>query len=101
MSKFRLEVESTKSKTGLHAIRKIIVVFRKGKEEIINEPLIEGKGTYKIGKSGYASLNLEPNEYIVHIILVRNLKNRVKGRFKVYNYEGQEMLEVKYEKLKI
>jgi hypothetical protein len=101
MGKLKLEVESTKSKSGLHAMRKMIVVFKKGKEEIINEPAEEGKGTYKTGKSGYVNLNLEPNEYAVHIVLVRNLKNRVKGRFKVYNHEGQEMLEVKYEKLKI
>ncbi|AFZ70333.1 hypothetical protein Calag_0575 [Caldisphaera lagunensis DSM 15908] len=101
MGKIKLEVESTKSKTGLHAMRRMVVIIRKDKEEIIKDPIEEGKGTYKEGKSGYVNLNLNPNEYAVHVILVRNPKNKVKGRFIVYDHEGKALLEVKYEKLKI
>ncbi|MGC8621814.1 MAG: hypothetical protein ACP5I6_01870 [Caldisphaera sp.] len=102
MTELSFDVESTKSKTGLHAMRKIVVLIKKGKEiETIANPSKDDKGTYKKGKAGKVTLRLNINEYAVHVTLVKNPKNRIKGRLKVYNCDAQEVLEVKYEKLKI
>ncbi len=101
MSPLSFEVELTKSKTGLHTIKKALVVLGRGNTRLISSPEKQGRGTYKVGIAGLVTINLEPGEYAVHVVLTKNPKNKVRGRFKVYDHEGHEVLEVKYEKLKI
>ncbi|MCE4608076.1 MAG: hypothetical protein F7B61_03855 [Caldisphaeraceae archaeon] len=101
MFQLSFEVELTKSKTGLHTIRKTLVALGKDGTRLISNPEKQGRGTYKVGIAGLVTINLEPGEYAVHVILTKNPKNKVRGRFKVYSHEGHEVLEVKYEKLKI
>ena len=97
----QLPVELTKSRSGLHARRSVVVVLGKGRQEVISRPTRPGKGTYSRGEAGVASVKLGKGEVAVHVSLTMGPRKRVKGVISVYDESGAERLRVKYERLKI
>ncbi len=97
----QLPVELTKSRSGLHARRSVIVVLGKGRQEVISKPTRSGKGTYSKGEAGVASVTLGRGEVAVHVSLTMGPRKRVKGVISVYDESGVERLRAKYERLKI
>ena len=91
----RLPVEMTKSRTGRHAARKIVVIVPpEGKARIISKPDIRDRGvaTYARGWAGWA--NVEGGSYTVLFRLVRGPSGRVSGEVTVYGPQGDPLLEM-------
>jgi len=98
----KLLVEATKSRTNLHAARKLAIVFLpSGNYEVYEKPEIKGKGTYARGVAGYVSLNPPKGSLISHVNLVLNPRRRVSGRIRVYSSEGLLVLEAVLRKRKV
>lgn len=101
MTSVTLTVEATKSRTGLHAARSVVLVIEGDQVSIISRPVIPGKGTYSRGTAGYVEVEVPPNGVIVHFWLVLNPRRRVKGVIRVYGFDGQPVLEARLAKRKI
>ncbi|QIW24140.1 hypothetical protein EWF20_08295 [Sulfolobus sp. S-194] len=93
-------LENSKSKSGKHAIRTLIYViegdnFYEFKSFKIKKQI---QGIYRVGEAQLVDL---PNDKtFVYIYLIKNIKNRVKGKVIVYN-NGQIGLVMNYRKLKL
>ncbi|MGC9071780.1 MAG: hypothetical protein ACP5HK_03675 [Acidilobus sp.] len=96
-----LPVELTRSRSGLHARRSVVVVLGHERQEIVSKPARQGKGTYSRGEAGQATVRLSKGEVAVYIVLTIGPRKRVKGLISVYDDSGLERLRVKYERLKI
>jgi hypothetical protein len=96
-----LPVELTKSRTGLHARRSVVVILGHGRQEVISKPVKPGKGTYSRGEAGTVTVTLNKGEVAVLASLTMGLRRRVKGLFMVYDDSGALRLKVKYERLKL
>ncbi len=102
LGKLELLVEATKSKTGLHAARSIIIIISHDKKiKIIDRPESPAKGTYSRGTAGLTSINLEPGEVAVYARLILNPEGHVSGRFIVYSHENKPILEARLRKRKV
>ncbi len=97
----QLPVELTRSRSGLHARRSIIVVLGGARQDVISRPTRPGKGTYSRGEAGVASVSLGRGELAVLVTLTMGPRRRVKGFLAVYDDSGAERLRVKYERLKV
>lgn len=91
MAKVKLFFESTKSRSGLHAARRLAVRVVSGSVEVVDPAVSGGKGTYSRGRAGYVEVDPQGG-YIVYVELVRNSQGRVKGRFTVYDATGEARL---------
>jgi hypothetical protein len=60
-----LPVELTKSRTGLHARRSVIVILGHNRQEVISKPVKPGKGTYSRGEAGTVTVTLNKGEVAV------------------------------------
>jgi len=96
----RLVVEASKSRSGLHAERKLAFVVRGGE-------LVEVKGgepvkpVYSRGEARVARVNLRPGELAVQVRLVRNPRGRVRGYIAVFDHGGVEVYRVVVRKRKV
>ncbi|MEB3846742.1 MAG: hypothetical protein GSR74_02050 [Desulfurococcales archaeon] len=100
-SKLELPVEATKSITGLHASRSLVIILNDNQYSIIEKPSKTGPGTYKRGVAGTTSVTLPPGSLAVHVNVVLNPRGHVKGRFRVYSYDGRLLLEAVMRRRKI
>lgn len=98
MAKLSLSVEATKSRSGLHAARSIVIVFTGDTARLIENPETPGKGTYSRGQAG--TVSVEASRVVVHARLTLNPRKRVKGYFTVYA-GGSEVLRAKLSKRKV
>ncbi len=102
MTKLELPVEATKSVSGLHAARAVVVLIHgDGSTEIISKPSVQGHGTYRRGVAGVVKLEIPPGSLAIHAWLILNSKGHIKGLFKVYNDKGELVLEARLTKRKI
>lgn len=96
MPGLRLPVELTRSRSGRHAARQIVVVVEgRGRSRVLGRPetLDRGASTYARGQAGYVTV--EPVEgYVVHFRLVRGPGGRVSGEIRVYSPDGRELLSM-------
>jgi hypothetical protein len=92
----------TKSRTGKHAARKIVIVYTAdGERRVYWKPAQNmGKGTYSRGIAGIVEVP-ENAEYVVLAYLVRNGRGHVKGWISVYSSRGDELLKVKLYRRKL
>ncbi|BFI74198.1 hypothetical protein [Sulfurisphaera ohwakuensis] len=93
-------LENSKSKSGKHAIRTLIYViegenFYEFKSFKTKKKL---QGIYKVGEAQL--IDLPSDKTFVYIYLIKNIKNRVKGKVIVYD-NGQISLVMNYRKLKL
>ncbi|MEM0497264.1 MAG: hypothetical protein QXR22_03595 [Acidilobaceae archaeon] len=98
----KLVIEASKSRSGLHAERKIaFIVGEKG--EIVEargsgEPV---KPVYSIGEAKMITVNITPKQLAVQVRLVKGLRDRVKGYIAIYDYMGREVYRVVIRKRKL
>ena len=80
-----LPVEMTRSRSGGHARRCVVVVLERGSARIIGRPEMPGaSGTYSRGTAGLVRVP-EAAEAAVHACLVLNTRGHVKGVLTVYD----------------
>ena len=91
MAGVELFFESTKSRSGLHAARRLAVRIVGGKVEVVDPAVSGARGTYSRGRAGYARVDPQGG-YFVYVELVRDPRGRVKGRFTVYDSSGEPRL---------
>ena len=96
----RLLFESTKSRSGLHAARRLAVRVSGGRVEVVDPAPRGARGTYSRGRAGYATVD-PGGGYLVYVELVRDPRGRVRGRFTVYDSQGEERLVAVLRKRKI
>ncbi|MEB3861782.1 MAG: hypothetical protein GSR84_06140 [Desulfurococcales archaeon] len=90
MARLTFRVEATKSKSGVHAERRLVIVFRSnGRVERIITGGDRVKGTYSRGSAWISSIDLEPGDVAVYIRLVRGPRGRIGGYAEVYDHEGK------------
>jgi len=97
----RLLFENTRSRSGLHAARRIAVRVSSGGVEVVDPPVAGGRGTYASGRAGWADVSLAPGEYLVYLALVRDPRGRVSGRITVYDHQGVPVLEAVLRRRKV
>ena len=102
-SRLELSVEATKSLSGKHAARKIIILYKSdGSKLLIDKPTNQGeRGTYKRGIAGKVEVIPDDIEYVVEAYLVLNPQGRLKGWFNVYDKNGRSLLYAILRKRKI
>ena len=91
----RLPVEKSKSRTGKHAARRLVVVVGKdGSTRIIQKPERPDRSvsTYSIGEAGW--VDLKADGYAVLFRLVRGPSGRISGEVSVYSPGGEPLLEM-------
>ncbi len=98
-----LRVEKSKSRTGKHAVRDIVLIINNNGD--ILEPKYRSMQKtgpiYSKGEAYIVSFNVPENHYAVQVHLVRNLRGHVKGYIEVYDHDGRLVYRVVYHKLKI
>jgi hypothetical protein len=96
--------ELTKSRTGKHACRRIaFIVNEEGdiRELSVGEPCEPCK-TYSKGEAKKLNVpDINKNEYLVTVRLVKNFRNHVSGEIIVYDAEMKPVYRAVYRKLKI
>jgi len=95
----RIRIENSRSRTGKHACRALaLIVSKEGSE--IREPTAlrteEVKPLYSDGSARYIYIDLKSNELLVYVMLIKNLRNEVKGYIEVYTLNGNKVFRVKY-----
>ncbi|MCE4628108.1 MAG: hypothetical protein F7C34_03045 [Desulfurococcales archaeon] len=96
MPEVRLPVELTRSRTGRHAARQIVVIVEgRGRSRVLGRPetLDRGVATYTRGQAGYVLLKGFEG-YAVHFRLVRGPGGRISGEIRVYSPDGREFLSM-------
>lgn len=99
MAELSLPVEATRSRSGLHAARSIVVVFAGSGARLIEKPEEPGRGTYARGPAGTVRVDASGG-VVVHAWLTLNPRRRVKGYFTVYA-GGGEVLRAKLSRRKV
>ena len=98
-----LKIESSKSRTGKHVLRSMVLIngkdegllsINKIREAIVGEEQV--KPTYRRGWAKKIDVKLEHGDYLIHIWFVKNLWGKVKGYISVYNHRGELVYRAKY-----
>lgn len=93
-SEVRLRIEKSRSRTGKHAFRALVLeVCGGGIREAKPRRRVRVKPVYSRGEAFEGIF--EAKCILVHLSLVKNLRNKVKGIIRVF-HEGREVLRVKY-----
>ncbi len=78
-------VEASKSRKGLHAARRLVIVYSAGEgRKIITTGGRRAKPTYSRGHAFMAPVEARPGDVVVYASLVRGPRDRVKGFLEVY-----------------
>lgn len=85
-----LIVESSKSRSGLHAERKIALIYSGGRLYEPSGATRPVKPRYARGSASAISVSLRPGEYAVQLRLVRGPRGKVKGYIKIIDSSGKE-----------
>ncbi len=98
----RVAVEMTRSRSGRHASRRLLIVFRGGRTEVISAPEERRPDlkTYARGLAGEVEIPKDA-EVAVYVSLVRNPRGHVKGYFDVLSPQGQLLLRMKLVRRKL
>ncbi|MEM1873555.1 MAG: hypothetical protein QXF57_03080 [Acidilobaceae archaeon] len=88
----KLLIESSRSRRGKHAERKIAFIVSKDHVRVLDESYCSQgrpmKPTYSKGRACELEVEVAPGSYAVQLRLVRNLWGRVKGCISVYDASG-------------
>ncbi|RLG87291.1 MAG: hypothetical protein DRO15_05105 [Thermoprotei archaeon] len=98
----KLIEELSKSKSKRHAIRRMGFIVKETCE--IERPRgrsIPIKPLYAQGEAHEVYVNIPPDAYAVQLIMIKCLRNRVKGCIEVFSSDGRLLLRVKYQKFKV
>lgn len=101
MARLQLPVEATKSRSGLHAARSIILVIHGDSVRVIDKPTHPGRGTYSRGTAGLAEVDVPEGGVLVHAWLILNPRGHVKGLLRVYDSSGKLVLAARLSRRKI
>lgn len=93
--------EKSESRRGLHKRRRLALVIDHGQVGQARGERIASKPLYAVGEA--YSVRVRPSQDVlyVQVDLVMNPRRRVKGTIEIYTPSGEEILGVKYEKLKL
>ncbi len=96
-------VEASKSRSGLHAARGVVVlVSPTGEARLLDvKPALPGRGTYTRGWGSPVEVNVPDGWFLVNAWLVLNSRGHVSGIFRVYNSSGDEVLRARLRRRKI
>ncbi len=96
-------MEKSKSRRGKHVIvRKVFIVSRHGEVREVSGPRLgAAEKTYSRGEAYRVRVEPGNNEVVVYAVLVRGLRNRVKGYFEVYDKDGVLLYRAVYRRLKL
>jgi len=99
----RFLVELSRSKTGKHAIRRaLFVIDENGDVKLVKKDGVPVKPTYVKGSASLVEINgLKKGEFLVYVVIVRNLRNHLKGFVEVYDWEGRMVYRAVYRRLKM
>ena len=95
--------EYSKSRSGKHILRRIILLYikdkgliplSKAKDRIVR--VEEASKTYRRGKARKYFVKLMHGDYLIDARFVKNFLGRVKGEIKIYNYKGELVYKAKY-----
>ncbi len=95
--------ELSKSRSGRHAVRRIVLVASRSRGVRVPEgPRREARPLYAVGEARIVEpRGLGEDEVIVYVHLVRNPRGRVKGFMEVYGADGALLYRAVYRKLKL
>lgn len=96
-----LIVESSKSRSGIHAERKIAFIYSHGKLLEPSGPTRPVRPVYAKGSASAISVSLKPGEYAIQLRLVRNARGSVKGRLRIFDSSGREVYSATIRKRKM
>ncbi|MEB3779472.1 MAG: hypothetical protein GSR85_04495 [Desulfurococcales archaeon] len=103
MARLELIVEASKSRSGLHAERKLaLIVDAGGRVRRVDERVgAPSDRVYSRGYSRRIKVELKPGEFGVQVRLVKNSRGHVKGAITVYSHKGDIILEAVMRRRKI
>lgn len=102
MGKVRLTIEASKSRSGLHAERRLAFIVRGGVElEEVKGEGVKVDPVYSRGDARSIEVNLSPGDYAVQVRLVRGLRGRVKGYIIVLDSSGNVVYKSVLRKRKV
>ncbi|MCE4617118.1 MAG: hypothetical protein F7C32_00835 [Desulfurococcales archaeon] len=100
----RFIVELSRSKTGKHAIRRaLFIVSEDGRVKLFDSKGTPVKPTYVKGSATLVNVKntLKKGEFLVYVVMIKNLRGHLKGFFEVYDWEGRIVYRAKYHRLKL
>ncbi len=84
-----MTIEASKSRSGLHAERKLAFIVRGGvKLEEVKGEGVKVKPVYSRGDARSIEVSLSPGDYAAHVRLVRGPRGRVKGYITILDSSG-------------
>ncbi len=102
MTVLRFTVEASKSRTGHHAERRLVLVFRgKSGIEAVASGDPGGSKTYSRGRSWTASIELGVGDVVVYVRLNRRGKAFITGWFEVYDHNGRMVFKAVLRRRKV
>jgi len=96
-----LEFEATRSRSGLHAARRLAVVVGRGGVRVVEDGPMPGRGRYVVGRASRGVVEAAGDEVIVYFDLRRGPRGQVKGRITVYSPSGAPLLEAVLRRRKV
>ena len=101
--KLKLIEELSKSRSGRHAVRRLILIVSRHKDvrsaKCSKTRLV--KSVYSRGWAQECVVELGEDEYAVQVYLVKNLYGHVKGVIEVYRSDGTMVFRAVYRRLKL
>ncbi len=96
-------VERSKSRSGKHAVRDLVLLVSRNGEVKEPRPRIQQptSPTYSRGEAYRVYINVPEDWFLVQVHLVRNLRGHVKGYIEVYAPSGERLFRAVYRKLKL
>lgn len=95
-----LRVENSRSRSGRHFLYSTVLIYKKDQGLIPYNKctFVENsvKPIYAKGEAKNVTVKISHGDFILHVSLVRNYKNIVKGYISVYNYRGELVYRAKY-----
>ncbi|MDM7275403.1 MAG: hypothetical protein P3X22_004695 [Thermoprotei archaeon] len=102
VGKVRLTIEASKSRSGLHAERRLAFIVRGGVElEEVKGEGVKVDPVYSRGDARSIEVNLSPGDYAVQVRLARGLRGRVKGYIIVLDSSGNVVYKSVLRKRKV
>ncbi len=95
--------EYSKSRSGKHILRRIILLYIKDKGLIpISKArdriagVYEASKTYRRGSAKKYVVKMDHGDYLIDARFVKNFLGKVKGEVRIYNYKGELVYKAKY-----
>ena len=96
-------VERSKSRSGKHAVRDLVLLVSSRGEVREPRPRLQQptRPIYSRGEAYHVYIDVPEGWYLVQVHLVRNLRGHVKGYIEVYSDTGEKLFRAVYRKLKL